>query len=214
VNKWEASMSLILYSNPMSRGRIARWMLEETGEAYETRYLRYGPEMNTPDYAAVNPMRKVPAIVHDGHVVTECAAICLYLADAFPKADLAPPVDRRAAYYRWMLFAAGPWEAASTNRSLGVDVSPEKSGMVGYGDFERTLEVLFSAVPEAGYLLGPKFSALDVYVGSQVGWGTQFGSIPKSPKVDGYLARIQSRRGYIRASEVDDAALAAFGPGG
>lgn len=207
-------MSLIFYTNPMSRGRIARWMLEETGAAYEARYLRYGPEMNSADYAQVNPMRKVPAIVHDGRAVTECAAICLYLADAFPKADLAPPLEARADYYRWMLFAAGPWEQASTNRSLEVNVSPEKSAMVGYGDFDRTLEVLLGAVPKDGYLLGAKFTALDVYMGSQISWGTQFGSIPASPLIEAYLARIQSRRGYIRASEIDNAAMAAYGPAG
>jgi len=207
-------MSLTFYTNPMSRGRIARWMLEETGAAYETRYLRYGPEMSSADYAAVNPMRKVPAILHDGKVVTECAAICLYLADAFPKADLAPPLDARADYYRWMLFAAGPWEAASTNRSLNVEVSPETSGMVGYGDFDRTLDALLSAVPDEGYLLGPKFSALDVYLGSQISWGSQFGSIPKTLRVEAYLGRLQSRRGYIRASELDDAAMATYGPAG
>lgn len=207
-------MSLIFYTNPMSRGRIARWMLEETGAAYKTRYLRYGPEMNSADYAQVNPMRKVPAIVHDGRAVTECAAICLYLADAFPKADLAPPLEARADYYRWMLFAAGPWEQASTNRSLEVNVSPEKSAMVGYGDFDRTLEVLLGAVPKDGYLLGAKFTALDIYMGSQISWGTQFGSIPASPRIEAYLARIQSRRGYIRASEIDNAAMAAYGPAG
>ncbi|MBK8197451.1 MAG: glutathione S-transferase family protein [Acidobacteria bacterium] len=206
-------MSLIFYSNPMSRGRIARWMLEETGAAYETRYLRYGPEMNTDEYAAVNPMRKVPAIVHDGRVVTECAAICLYLADAFPQADLAPPVDDRAAYYRWMLFGAGPWEQASTNKSLGVEVAPERSGFVGYGDFDRTLRVLLGLVPKQGYLLGAKFSALDVYLGAQIGWGVQFGSVPKTPEVEAYVDRIQSRRGFIRASEIDNAAGAEYGPG-
>ena len=207
-------MSLVFYTNPMSRGRIARWMLEETGVAYETRYLRYGPEMSSADYTAVNPMRKVPAIVHDGKVVTECAAICLYLADAFPKPDLAPPLDARADYYRWMMFAAGPWEAASTNRSLNVEVSPETSGMVGYGDFDRTLDTLLSTVPDDGYLLGPKFSAVDVYMGSQISWGSQFGSIPTTPRVEAYLGRLQSRRGYIRASELDDAAMATYGPAG
>jgi len=205
-------MSLIFYSNPMSRARIARWMLEETGTAYETRWLRYGPEMSTEEYARINPMRKVPAIVHDGKVVTECAAICLYLADAFPQADLAPPQDSRADYYRWMLFAAGPWEQATTNRALGVDVSPEKSAMAGYGDFDRTLKALLGAVPETGYLLGEKFTALDVYLGAQIGWGVQFGSVPKTPEVEAYLGRIQSRRGYVRASEIDNAAAAEYGP--
>jgi glutathione S-transferase len=207
-------MSLVFYTNPMSRGRIARWMLEETGAPYETRYLRYGPEMSADSYAAINPMRKVPAIVHDGKVVTEGAAICLYLADAFPQADLAPRLDQRADYYRWMLFTAGPWEAATTNRALGVDVPADKSQMAGYGDFERALGVLVSAVPKEGYLLGDKFSALDVYMGAQIGWGVQFGSVPKTPQVEAYLGRIQSRRAFIRASELDEAAGAEYGPAG
>jgi len=207
-------MSLILYTNPMSRGRIARWMLEETGADYETRYVRYGAEMSGADYAAVNPMRKVPVIVHDGRVITECAAICLYLADAFPQADLAPPVDARADYYRWVLFAAGPWEQATTAQALGIEVPPDKSAMAGFGDFQRTLDALLGAVPETGYLAGPKFSAADVYVGAQIGWGVQFSSIPKTPAVEAYLGRIQSRRGAIRANELDDAAGAEYGPGG
>jgi len=207
-------MSLILYTNPMSRGRIARWMLEETGAPYEVRYLRYGPEMGSADYAKINPMRKVPALVHDGRVVTECAAICLYLADAFPEADLAPALDARADYYRWMLFAAGPWEQATTTQALGLEVPAEKSAMAGFGDFERTLDVLLKAVPEDGYLLGPKFSAVDVYMGSQIMWGAQFGSVPKTPAVEAYLGRILSRRGAIRATELDDAAGAEYGPAG
>lgn len=205
-------MSLVFYTNPMSRGRIAHWMLEETGAPYETRYLRYGPEMNTEAYAAVNPMRKVPAIVHDGQVVTECAAICLYLADAFPQADLAPRLDQRADYYRWMLFAAGPWEQATTAKSLGVEVTPEKSGFVGFGDYERPLKALLGIVPKEGYLLGEKFTALDVYLGGQIGWGLQFGSVPKTPEVEAYVSRIQARRGFVRAAELDNAAMAEFGP--
>jgi glutathione S-transferase len=205
-------MSLVLYTNPMSRGRIARWMLEETGAPYETRYLRYGPEMSAPDYAAINPMRKVPTIVHDGQVVTECGAICLYLADAFPQADLAPPLERRAAYYRWMMFAAGPWEQANVNRALGVTVPEGMTAMAGYGEFDRALDVLTGAVPEEGFMLGEKFSALDVYFGSHVGWAVDFGSVPRTPKIEAYLARIRSRRGYIRATELDDAAGAEFGP--
>jgi len=206
-------MSLIFYTNPMSRGRIARWMLEEAGAEYETRYVRYGAEMSGAEYAGVNPMRKVPAIVHDGQVITECAAICLYLADAFPQADLAPPLHARAEYYRWILFAAGPWEQATTARALGMDVPPDKSAMAGFGDFQRTLDTLLGAIPETGYLAGPKFTAADVYVGAQIGWGVQFGSIPKTPAVEAYLGRIQSRRGAIRANELDDAAGAEYGPG-
>lgn len=205
-------MSLILYSNPMSRGRIAHWMVEETGAPYETRWVRYGPEMSSAQYAAINPMRKVPVIEHNGTIVTECAAICLYLADAFPEADLAPLPDQRAAYYRSILFAAGPWEQATTMQALGIDMPADKSAMAGFGDFDRTLSTLLSLVPKEGYLAGPKFTAADVYTGAQIGWGVQFGSIPKTPEVEAYLARIQSRRGFIRSSEISNAAAAEYGP--
>lgn len=207
-------MSLVFYTNPMSRGRIIRWMLEETGAPYETRFLRYGDEMNSPAYAAINPMRKVPAIVHNGQVVTECGAICLYLADAFPEAGLAPPLADRASYYRWMMFAAGPWEQANVNAAFGVQVTPEQSRMAGYGTFDRALDVLLSLAPETGYMLGGKFSALDVYAGSHIGWAIQFGSIPATPKTAAYLERIQSRPAARRAAELDDAASAEYGPAG
>ena len=111
-------------------------MLEETGAPYRTEILDYGTTMKAPDYLSINPMGKVPAIRHGDAVVTECAAICAYLADAFPGAGLAPPPEERGAYYRWMFFAAGPLEAAATNRSLGLEVPDEKRGMVGYGSFE------------------------------------------------------------------------------
>lgn len=206
-------MSLVLYTNPMSRGRIAHWMIEETGAPYETRWLRYGPEMNSPEYAAVNPMRKVPAIVHDGKVVTECAAICLYLADAFPEAGLAPALPDRAAYYRWMLFAAGPWEQANVNRALGFTVPPERSMMAGYGDFERTLATLLAQVPKEGFLLGERFSALDVYFGSHIDWAVGFGAIPSSPELEPYLERIRARPAYLRAAKQAEAAAPEYGPG-
>src|SRR5690606_11510104 len=118
---------LILYSNPMSRGRIARWMLEEVGQPYEVRYLDYGPQMKAPEYLAINPMGKVPALVHGGRVVTEYAAICAYLADAFPEAGLAP--SDRSAYYRWLFFGAGPLEAALVMKALGLEVPADRRAM-------------------------------------------------------------------------------------
>src|SRR6056297_852735 len=111
--------SLVLYTNPMSRGRISRWMLEEVGEPYETEIVFYGDAMQSAGYRAINPMAKVPALKHGDTVVTEAAAICAYLADVFPAAGLAPPADKRGAYYRWLFFGAGPLEAAVTNRALG-----------------------------------------------------------------------------------------------
>lgn len=203
---------LIFYTNPMSRGRIIRWMLEETGAAYDTVFLRYGPEMQAADYKAINPMMKVPAIVHKGNVVTEGGAICTYLADAFPEADLAPAPADRADYYRWLFFAAGPWEQASTNKAMGLEIPEGKSVMAGYGDFDRTLATLIAAVTKTPYICGDKFTAADVYVGSQVNWGLQFGTIPTTPALQDYVARITARPAFARGTEKDDAAIAEYGP--
>jgi glutathione S-transferase len=197
---------LTFYTNPMSRGRIVRWMLEETGVGYDTEILEYGTTMKAPEYLAINPMGKVPAIRHGETVVTECAAICAYLADAFPQAGLAPPLDRRGAYYRWLFFAAGPLESAVLNKSLGFEVPPEREMTAGYGNFVRVLDVLEGAVSGEGYVAGGAFSAADVYVGSQIGWGLQFGTIEPRPAFEAYWGRLESREAWQRASRIDDAA--------
>ena len=202
------SADLTFYTNPQSRGRIARWMLEETGVPYETVVLDYVSTMKAQDYLAVNPMGKVPAIVHNGKVVTEGAAICAYLADAFPEAGLAPPPAERGDYYRWMFFAAGPVEAAITNRSLGWDAPADKHAMVGYGSFDETIDALERAVKDRPYITGDHFSAADVYVGSHVSWGLMFKSIPERPAFTEYAARLHDRPAYKRAAEIDDAAMA------
>ena len=199
---------LIFYTNPMSRGRIARWMLEEVGAPYETRLVDWAAKPD--DFLAANPMAKVPTIVHDGHVVTETGAIIAYLADAFPAASLAPTnAAERAAYFRWMFFAAGPLEAATTNRSLGVVPTPEQQAMVGYGNLERVVETLKDAVSANTYIAGARFTAADVYVGSHIQWGLQFGSLPPCDAFDRYLARIVDRPAAARAREIDDALIAA-----
>lgn len=208
---------LTLYTNPMSRGRIARWMLEEVGVPYDVEYLIYGGSMKSPDYLAINPMGKVPAIVHGDQVVTECAAICAYMADAFPEANLAPPLDRRGAYYRWMFFAAGPVEAAVTDRSLGLAVPEDRRMMAGYGNFEDMFSTLVKAVSSSPYIAGDDFTAADVYVGSHIGWGLQFGSLPHHDALEAYFARLAARPAHKRASDLDDAAAAELGmtpPGG
>lgn len=198
------SKDLIFYTNPMSRGRIVRWMLEEVGQPYETRIINYGDEMKSDAYRAINPMGKVPTLVHKGRVVTECAAICAYLADVFPNAGLAPPPDSRAAYYRWFFFAAGPLEAAVTDLMLNVVPSEEQRRMVGYDRFETVLDVLDGAVQEAPYLAGNDFTAVDVYAGSQIGWGLQLGTIEKRKSFEDYWARISSREAKQRADEIDN----------
>src|SRR5690348_17745718 len=153
------SNELVFYTNPMSRGRVVRWMLEEVGQPYRTELLDYGTSMKSPDYLAINPMGKVPALRHGDAVITETAAICAYLADAFPQARLAPPPgDRlRAAYYRWLFFAAGPFEAAASNKVLGFVVPPERERMMSYGNFAKTVSTLEAAVSSADYLVGNRF---------------------------------------------------------
>ena len=199
---------LIFHTNPMSRGRIARWMLEEVGASYHTEVVEYGPPMKSPSYLAVNPMGKVPAIRHGDTVVTEAAAICAYLADAFPDAGLAPPTGDRGTYYRWLFFAAGPLEAATTNRFLGFEAPADKQGMTGYGTFGAVMNTLEHAVSGNGYVAGDRFSAADVYVGSHVGWGLQLETIEKRPAFEAYWSRLEGRDARQRAEAIDDALLA------
>jgi glutathione S-transferase len=202
---------LVFYTNPMSRGRIVRWMLEEVGQPYRTEVLDYASTMKAPAYRAINPMGKVPAIRHGDTVVTEAAAICAYLADAFPQAGLAPaPGSReRGPYYRWMFFAAGPVEAAVTNKSLEVAVPEDRQAMVGYGSLGEVLDALEGAVADREFVAGGRFSAADVYVGSHIGWGLMFGTIEKRPAFERYVARLVSRPAAVRAREIDDALMPA-----
>ena len=203
---------LVFYTNPMSRGRIVRWMLEELGQPYETRVLAYGAEMKSPDYLAINPMGKVPAIRHGDAVVTECAAICCYLADAFPEAGLAPPHGSplRAPYYRWMFFAAGPVEAAITNRSFGFDLpdDPQARGRAGWGSYEAVCDALEALLADGrDHVTGDAFSAADVYLGAQIIWGLQFGTLPDRPGFKAYAERLQARPAARRARQIDDALM-------
>jgi glutathione S-transferase len=202
------SEELVFYTNPMSRGRMARWMLEETGVPYRTEILEYGKSMKAAEYLAVNPLGKVPAIRHGTAVVTETAAICAYLADAFPEAGLAPPSGQRAAYYRWLFFFSGPLEAVIINRALGFEVPAEKRMMAGYGGFEQMMDIVEQALSGSPYIAGDTFSAADVYCGSQVGFGLQFGSMEKRPAFVDYWKRISDRDAYRRARTLDDALLA------
>jgi glutathione S-transferase len=204
-----AMPDLTFYTNPMSRGRIARWMLEEVGEPYETVVLDYGTTMKGADYLAINPMGKVPAIRHGDAVVTEAAAICAYLADAFPEKGLAPPLGdpRRAPYFRWLFFAAGPFEQAATGKSLGLLADAEKSMMVGYGTYEATIDALEQAVSGGQYVCGEAFTAADVYVGSAIGWGLQFGTVPKRAAFADYFARLKERAAFVRGNQLDDALM-------
>jgi glutathione S-transferase len=196
---------LIFYTNPQSRGRIVRWMLEEVGEPYETRIVDYA-DLAAEGYRSVNPMAKVPAIQHGGRTVTECAAICAYLADVFPKAGLGPRDDEKADYYRWIFFAAGPIEAAVSNKAMGWEPTPERERMFGYGNFDRAIGVIDALLSTRDYVCGNRFTAADVYVGSQLMFPMQFGLIDKRDTFARYADRLQSRDAYKRAGAIDDAA--------
>ena len=202
---------LIFYTNPMSRGQIVRWMLEEIGEPYETKIVDYAA-MHDEAYRAVNPMMKVPAIVHDGKVVTECAAIIAYLADVFPDAGLAPRDEEKADYYRWLFFAAGPIEQALTAKTMGFEPTAEQSRSVGFGDVERTVKTLADHLVGRDYLCGSRFTAADVYVGSHVMWGMQFGTLPSLDSFVAYGERLSAREAYQRGKAEDMRLIAAMQP--
>ncbi|GAA0351823.1 glutathione S-transferase family protein [Bowmanella denitrificans] len=195
---------LTFYTNPWSRGQIVRWMLEETGADYQQQIVPYGEQMKAPAFLQINPMGKVPAIVHKSKVVTECAAICAYLAECFPDAALAPEKAELADYLRWLFFAAGPLEAAIVNRSLNVQVSDEQQRMVGYGSYDKAVDVLAAKLAESDYVAGSRFTAADVYVGSHVIWGIQFGTLPKRPEFEQYAARLMERAAFKTARAIDD----------
>lgn len=201
------SDELVFYTNPMSRGRIVRWMLEEVGVPYRTEILEYAASMKSPEYLAINPMGKVPAIRHGDTVVTEGGAICAYLADAFPEAGLAPPLGdkRRGTYFRWLFFAAGPIEAAVSARSMGWEAPADKSRMLGWGSYGDVMNAIEQAVTGREYLLGDMFSAADVYFGSHIMWGMAFGGIEKRPALEAYAARLRARPASLRAAQIDDA---------
>ena len=195
---------LVLYTNPMSRGRIARWMLEEVGQPYKTEIIEYA-SMKSPEYLAINPMGKVPVVRHGDTIVTEAAAICAYLADVFPETGLAPPPGShlRGPYYRWLFFAAGPVEAANTNKALNVVVPAERTAMVGYGSQERTLAALEGQLKRSEYIAGDRFTAADVYVGSHIGLGMRFGAIDQRPAFERYWGLVSARPAAVRAQEID-----------
>lgn len=199
---------ITFYTNPMSRGQIARWALEEAGADYDQHLLAYGTDMKSDAYLAVNPMGKVPAIVHHGRVVTEAAAICAYLADAFPQAGLRPDGDGLADYHRWLFFAAGPVEAAVTARAIGWEASPDRMRMLGFGSFEQTIDTLERAVAGRRFIAGNHFTAADIYVGSQIDWGLMFKSIPSRPAFEEYIGPFRERPAYRKAKAIDMALIA------
>lgn len=200
------------YTNPMSRGQIVRWALHEVGAEYEQVLVNWAAK--PPEFLAANAMGKVPTLVHhalDGErVVTEAAAICAYLAEEHPGADLVPHELERADYFRWMFFAAGPLEQAITARSMGFEPKDARAeGTLGFGSYARTIAALESLFADGReWVCGERFTMADVYVGSHFDWGLNFGTIP--PQVDfvAYVERIQARDAYKAAKAIDNALIA------
>ena len=199
---------ITFYTHPMSRGQTIRWMLEEIGQPYDTQILEYGTTMKAAEYLAINPMGKVPAIVHKGKVVTEVAAIACYLADAFPEAGLAPDLKHRADYYRWIFFKAGPLESAFSNKSMGWEVPSDKQMMMGYGNYDLTIDTLEKAVSAKPFIAGDKFTAADLLLGSTVGFMLRFNMLEPRPAFTDYAARMTDRDAFRRAQEIDGKLIA------
>ena len=199
-----------LYTNPMSRGQIARWALHEAKATYDT--VLVGWEDKPAALLEANPMGKVPTLIHhaDGgdRTITECAAICAYLADAQPDAALAPDEPERADYYRWLFFAAGPVEQAVTARAMGWEVPEGKSMMAGFGTYDRTMDTLEECLNKRDYVCGDRFTMADVYVGAQVDWGLAFKSMPSRPAFEAYAERLRQRDAYKSAKAIDNALIA------
>ncbi|EKE83430.1 glutathione S-transferase family protein [Idiomarina xiamenensis] len=195
---------LTFYTNPESRGCIVRRMLEELAVPYETVALDYAGQMKTAEYLAINPLGKVPAITHGKLVVTETAAICAYLADAFIDKRLAPALSsaQRGIYYRWLFFAAGPLEMVTTAKACGWNLN-ENPQMVGSGSYEDTVDALEQALADGPYICGEQFTAADVYVGSHVSWGIQFKTLPERSIFKDYADRLAKRPAFQRADQLD-----------
>ena len=196
------------YTNPMSRGQIVRWALHESGADYKQHIIEYA-DMKSEGFLAVNPMGKVPAINHNGRTVTECAAICAYLAEAFPDAGLAPQPDERADYYRWLFFAAGPMEMGITNHALGFDPDESQQRSAGYGSYDAVVDVADEMLTKRDYVCGKRFTMADVYFGSQILWGTQFGTLPKRDNFMVYAERLSQRPAYKAGKAIDMELIAA-----
>lgn len=198
---------LTFYTHPMSRGRVVRWMLEEIGIPYSVETLEYGADIKSPEYLAINPMGKVPAIKHGDTVVTEVAAICVYLADQFPDKKLAPPPQspERGAYYRWLFFMAGPFEMATSAMAYGWKIDSDNAQSVGCGRVDDPINTLEKLLSQTQYICGDQFTAADVLISSYLWWATMQKTIPSTEVFEDYIKRTESRPAAKRANELDDA---------
>jgi glutathione S-transferase len=197
---------LTLYHAAPSRSSIVLWMLEELGEPYDIKLVSFKKGENLrPEYLAINPMGKVPALKHGDTVITEVAAICTYLADEFPKAKLNIPIGtpRRGVYLKWLFFGPGCIEPAVTDRAFPRKEEARRA-MLSYGDFDTTMNVVAEAVAKGPWLMGEQFTAADVVIGAHIRWGMMFQMIPERPEFTAYAARIAARPAAQRAQAKDE----------
>jgi glutathione S-transferase len=193
--------SLTLYHATPSRSSVVQWLLDEIGEPYDVHLLDLKKgDQKSPAYLAINPMGKVPALRHGDSVVTETAAICCYLADAFPAAGLAPAIGdpRRGPYLQWLFFGPSCFEPAMMEATFKREPAPPPSA-AGWGSFETVLDRIGAAVAPGPFLLGQQFSAADIVIGSGLIWGTMFKAVPSRPDLDAYMDRLNARPAAQRA---------------
>jgi len=203
---------IIFYTNPDSRGRMIRWLLEELDLDYQVKLLGFGPEMKTSSFLKINPLGKVPALIHKERVITESGAIICYLADTFSSKNLAPLERERADYYRWMFFAAGPLELIMADRLRRVENQMGRQAFVSHGgNHEATLNTLRQALGQHRYIAGERFTAADIYVGYQIALGMFFKVIPRDPVFVAYWKKVRSRDCFLKAKKLDDALSKSFG---
>ena len=196
---------LTLYHASPSRSSVVLWMLEELGQPYDIHLLSLAKgENRAPDYLAINPMGKVPALRDGDTVITEVAAICTYLADEFPDAKLNVPIGtpRRGIYLKWLFFNPGCLEPAMIDRAAPRKEEARR-GMLGYGDFDTTMNVVAAEVAKGPWLMGEQFTAADVVIGANIRFGMMFKMIPERPEFTAYAARIAARPAAQRAEAKD-----------
>lgn len=203
-----APLPLTLFHWAPSRSMTARWMLEEVGADYELVLTDITKGVDAA-YLRINPMGKVPALRHGDTIVSETAAICCYLADAFPDAGLAPTLSdpRRGPYLKWLFFGPSCLEPAMTHKALGWPDA--RRGMLGWGSYDDVVDVVRTAVANAPYLLGETFTAADVVIGGGVRWGLQFKMLPELPEFTAYAKRLSTRPALQRQMAADAALMQA-----
>jgi glutathione S-transferase len=198
--------NITFYHAAPSRSSIVHWMLEELGQPYELELVSFKKgENRQPKFLAINPMGKLPTLKHGDAIITEAAAICTYLADAFPEAKLNVPIGdpQRGVYLKWMFFGPSCLEPAVSEKAFPRKEPPPRSAL-GFGDFDTVMDVLAQGVGKgAPYLMGSQFTAADVIIGSGLRWGTMFKLIPERPEFTAYVRRLSERPALRRATEKD-----------